>query len=362
MSLLGCILLGELMQKNHYTLDEIAKIIGAELVGDPQCQIDGFASLRNANAGKVSFLTNARYQLVASSLYEKLLPLTKASAVLLAPQYENMCPAYKLIMDDPYKGLIKLASLFQKKLTPIKGIHPTAILGKNCLIGQNVSIGPFCVIGHHCQIGDNTCIEANSVLSDDVVLGSDGYVYPNVTIYHDVQIGDRFVIHSGAVIGSDGFGMIREPQGWQTIPHLGSVIIGHDVVIGASTTIDRGALDDTVIENGVKLDNQIQIAHGVVIGENTVIAGCVGIGGSTRIGKNCLIGGAAGFSDNVVIGDNVIFTGMSQVTKSIHKPGVYSSGTGIQPQKEWRKSIARFHKLDDLARKLQKMEREKGEK
>jgi UDP-3-O-[3-hydroxymyristoyl] glucosamine N-acyltransferase len=349
------------MSTNQYALGEIARIINAELIGEEQCLIHGIASLEKANQGQISFLVNSRYQLVASSRYEKLLPHTKASAVLLSPQFIANCQTNKLVMADPYKGLIQLASLFQKKPTPEKGIHPTAVIGKECVIGNNVSIGAFCVIGSHCVIGENTCIEANSILSDNVVIGKEGYLFAKVTIYPHVKIGDRIVIHSGAVIGSEGFGMIREPQGWKTIPHLGSVIIGNDVVIGANTTIDRGSLDDTIIENGVKLDNQIQVAHGVVIGENTVVAGCVGIAGSTQIGKNCMIGGGTGINDNIVIADNVIFTGMAQVTKSISKPGVYSSGTGIQPQKEWHKSIARFHRLDDLARKLRKMEKEKDE-
>lgn len=346
------------MQIKSYTLREIANIIGAQLEGDPDCRIHGFASLQKATSGDVSFLVNSRYQMLATTRYEKFLSQTQASAVLLAPKHVSNCLAHKLIMDDPFQGLIQLAGLFQYQEQHLPEIHPSATIAKTSSLGSNVSIGPHCVIGENCHIADNSRIDANCVIGDFVVIGKDAHIYSNVSIYHSVRIGNKAVIHSGAVLGSDGFSMIRGTGGWQTIPHLGSVIIGDNVVVGANTTIDRGALEDTILENGVKLDNQIQIGHGVVIGENTVIAACVGIAGSTRIGKDCLIGGASGINDNIVIGDNVIFTGMSQVTKSILKPGIYSSGTGIQPQKMWHKTIARLHRLDAFFSKLRNLEKE----
>lgn len=349
------------MHKKKYTLGEIAKILGAELKGDSNCEVTKIASLEKAQSGQISFLVSSRYQLVASTRYEKLLPFTKASAVLVAPELAAQCPTNVLIMADPYQGLIKLLSLFQTNNHEQRSIHPTSIIGQDSKIGENVSIGPNCVIGTDCVIGNNTVLEANTVISNHVKIGENCKIFANVSIYHDVIIGNNNIIHSGVVIGGEGFGMIRTQQGWQTLPHLGTVIIGNNVEIGANTTIDRGALDDTVIENGVKLDNLIMIAHGVVIGENTVIAGCVGIGGSTRIGKNCMVGGATGITDNVEIADDVIFTGMSQVVKSIKHAGVYSSGTGILPQKSWHKATARFHNLDELARKLRKLEKENNE-
>ncbi len=349
------------MSNKKYTLGEIAQILGAQLHGDSHCEITGIASLENAKAGQISFLVSSRYQLVASSRHEKFLPLSKASAVLLAPDHMQQCATNMLVMSDPYQGLIKLLSLFQHKSKHDAGIHPSATIGPNTKIPATVSIGPNCVIGENCEIGENTIIHANCVISDNVRIGAESQVYPNVTIYHDVIIGNKAIIYAGVVIGSEGFGMIRTQYGWQTLPHLGTVIIGDNVEIGANTTIDRGALDNTIIENGVKLDNLIMVGHGVVIGENTVIAGCVGIGGSTRIGKNCMIGGATGLNDNIEIGDNVIFTGMSQVVKSIKQPGVYSSGTGILPQKSWHKATARLHNLDELAKKLRKLEKEHNE-
>lgn len=349
------------MQREYYTLGEIAEVIGAELQGDPACKIYSVAPLDKAGEGQISFFVNSRYQLVQSSRYAKYLPTTHASAVVLAPNYVEQCSANKLVLEDVHQGYVKLASIFEKKPTLSPGIHPSVVIGLNCQIADTVTIGPNCVIGQECVIGENTVIEANTVIKDFTQLGKDCYLHPNVTIYHNVHIGDRAVIHAGAIIGSEGFGMVRGPEGWKKIPHLGGVFIGNDVEVGACTTIDRGAIEDTIIENGVKLDNLIQLAHGVVIGENTVIAGCVGIAGSTRIGKNCMIGGLTGISDNIVIGDNVIFTGMSQVTKSITKPGIYSSGTGIFDHKAWHKNIARLHHLDDLARKLRKLEKEKNE-
>ncbi|MBA2653865.1 MAG: UDP-3-O-(3-hydroxymyristoyl)glucosamine N-acyltransferase [Gammaproteobacteria bacterium] len=349
------------MQKITYTLAQIAELTGATLEGNADCTIQGIASLEKAIPGQISFLVNSRYQLVASGRYEKFLPTTKASAVLLSPLHAEDCPVDKLIIDDPYQGYLKLAALFAIKASPKPGIHKTAIIGTDSKIAASVSIGANCVIGNHCEIGEGTVIGPNTIIGDYTTIGMNGDIEANVTLYDQVNIGDRCMIQSGAIIGSEGFGMIRDSEGWKKIPHLGGVLIGHNVEIGANTTIARGAIDDTVLEDGVKLDNLIQVAHGVVIGKNTVIAGCVGIAGSARIGRNCMIGGMTGISDNIVIGDNVIFTGMSQVTKSITKPGIYSSGTSILPQKAWHKNIARLHNLDDIARKLRKLEKETNE-
>jgi UDP-3-O-[3-hydroxymyristoyl] glucosamine N-acyltransferase len=349
------------MEKNYYTLTEIAQIIGATLQGDPTCKIYSLASLDKAQAGQLSFLAHSRYQLVATSRYEKFLPTTKASAVLLSPSHARDCPVNKLILDDPHQSYVKLASIFVQKHTPNVGIHPTAIVGQHCHIAKTASIGPYCVIGDHCTIGDQTQIDMHVIINDHAVIGKNGHIHSHVIIHRDVEIGESVLIHAGAVIGGEGFGMIREAEGWKRIPHLGRVLIGDHVEIGAHTTVDRGALDDTLLERGVKLDNQIQVAHGVVIGENTIIAGCVGIGGSSKIGKNCMIGGATGITDNILICDNVILTGMSQVTKSITEPGVYSSGTGILPRKVWHKSIVSLRNLRDIVKKLRKWEENKDE-
>lgn len=348
----------KVMQNDCYTLSELAKTIGAEIQGDPDCKIYSLASLDKAKSGQISFLVGSRYQLLASSRYEKLLATTKASAVVVSPQAVQSCPVSALVMDNPYQGYIKLALLFEKK-SPLKpGTHPSVVIGENCQIAATAMIGPNCVLGNHVSIGDNTRIEPNTVIGDDVTIGNNSHLFPNITIYNQVTIGDRVKIQSGAVIGSTGFGMVREAEGWKTIPHIGGVRIGDDVEIGANTTIDRGSIEDTVIENGAKLDNQIQVGHNVVIGENTVIAGCTGIAGSAKIGKNVMVGGASGIADNIEIADNCIFTAMAQIAQSVPKPGIYSSGTGLFPYEVWKKCRARFRKLDEMARKLQKMEKQ----
>jgi UDP-3-O-[3-hydroxymyristoyl] glucosamine N-acyltransferase len=346
------------MKKKSYLLGEIATILGAKLAGNPECLIYGVASLENAKKGQVSFLGGVRYQLIKSSRHEKFLSSTQASAVILSPLHAKACSVDKLITEDPYSAYLTLAKLFEKQLKKAPGIHPTAIIGSGCEIPATVSIGPYCVIGENCRIGENTYIDSHAVIKDNVSIGKDVFIASHVVLYHDVLIGDRVVIHAGAIIGKEGFGMVRSVTGWKKIPHLGTVIIENDVEIGCNTTIDRGALDNTLLKNGVKLDNQIQVGHGVVIGENTVIAGCTGIAGSTHIGKNCMISGAVAINDNLTISDNVIFTGMAQVTKSITQPGVYSSGTGIQPQKKWHRSVA---SLRNLAKKVKKMEEEQHE-
>jgi UDP-3-O-[3-hydroxymyristoyl] glucosamine N-acyltransferase len=349
------------MPKTVYTLAEIAELIGGTLQGDPDCEVSSIASLGKAQAGQISFLAGSRYQLVASSRYEKLLPLTKAQAVILSSEHASLCPVHKLIVADPMQSYLKVAALFERKTHSERGIHCSAEIGENCQIANTASIGANCVIGGNCQIGDGTTIAANVVIMDNTCIGSESVIYPNVTIYHDVIIGNRVTLHAGVVIGARGFGLARDAKGWQKIPHLGSVRIGDDVEVGANTTIDRGAIDDTIIGNGVKLDNLIMIAHGVSVGDNTVIAGCTGVAGSTHIGANCMIGGATGIGDNIVIADNVIFAGMSQVTKSIEQPGIYASGTGILSQKAWHKNIARLRNLDDMAKKLRKLEKEHNE-
>lgn len=208
------------------------------------------------------------------------------------------------------------------------------------MLGDNVVIGDNIVLGAGCFIGDYSSLDVGC------------YIWPRVTLYHQVILGKRVIIHSGAVIGSDGFGMVNENGAWRKIPQLGGVTIGDDVEVGANTTIDRGTLENTVIESGVKLDNQIQIAHNVVVGAHTAIAACVGIAGSTRVGKHCMIGGATGISDHLEIADGVMMTGMTMVTQSITQPGIYSSGTGFQDNRTWRKNVARFKQLDEIVRRL----------
>lgn len=318
------------MSQQSYSLTKIAELLNAKVHGDAGCVITGISTLDNAKAGEITFLDNTRYQ--------KYLNQTKASAVILKSNYLEECPTNAVIMDNPYLGFAKVAELFDSRPKPT-GIHPTAIIAANCEIHPTANIGPYCVIEENVKIG------AHCVL------------HPHVTIYTDTQIGHRTIIHSGVVIGSDGFGFANDKGVWHKVPQLGGVTIGDDVEIGANTTIDRGALSNTIIENGVKLDNHIQIGHNVHVGAHTAIAACTAIAGSVRIGKNCMIGGNTGIAGHLELADRVIITGMSRVTGSIHQAGVYSSGSPIQPNNEWRKNSVRMRQLDDLARKVKSMEK-----
>ena len=245
-------------------------------------------------------------------------------------------------------------------IRPDAGVHPSAVIGSNTSIHESSHIGPNVVIGIDVVIGENTVIESNTVVSDRCHIGNDCYLHSNVTVYHGVRIGDNVNIHSGAVIGADGFGFAITPEKkWLKIHQLGSVLIGNNVDIGANTCIDRGALEDTVIGDGVIIDNQVQIAHNCIIGDNTAIAGCVGIAGSTIIGKNCTLAGGVGVAGHLEIVDNVHVTSMSLVTGSILKPGSWSSGTSMMETSRWRKNAVRFSHLDDLYGRLKNLERKK---
>lgn len=330
------------------TLAELAQLLDAELVGDPNTVIQGIAPLQQARAGQLSFLDNPRYI--------KYLSHTQASAVIIIPTHRESCPVAALLVANPYLAYAKVAQCFAPVKSITSGIHPTVIMGKNCHIDPSASIGPYCVLGDEVAVHADVVIEACCQLADRVVIGSATHLYPRVTCYSDVRVGTHAIIHSGVVLGADGFGIANDRGHWVKVPQLGGVVLGDDVEVGANTTIDRGALTDTIIEQGVKLDNQIQIAHNVKIGAHTAIAGCVGIAGSTEIGKYCVIGGGTCINGHIKIADKVMISGMSMVTHSITEPGVYSSGTGIQKQRDWHKTVARLHQLDQLARRLKRLE------
>lgn len=335
------------MQRS-YRLQEIARKIDADLKGDPDCRIHGIMTLQNAQPGQISFLDNKRYL--------KYLSRTKASAVILCKKYAPDAPCYRLITSDPYLAFAKIAKLFEKPKQDSPGIHATAIIGEHCKIHPSVSIAAFCVIGANACLEEGVVIASGSTIGKDVFIGANSRLESNVTLCADTIIGERVLIHSGSVIGSDGFGLAKDKENWIKISQLGKVHVRDDVEIGANVTIDRGALEDTVIGQGVKLDNQIQIGHNVHIGANTVIAGCTGIAGSTRIGKNCMIGGGVCINGHIEITDNVIITGMSSVVHSIRTAGIYSSTQSVKPQREWQKNIIRFRQLDKIVNRLKKIE------
>lgn len=327
------------------TLGAIAGHINAELHGDSGCEISSVATLENAGSNAISFLSNRRYI--------KQLKNTRAAAVIIAREHLADCPVYSLVVENPYLGYALAARLLYPEQRPDKGIHPSAFIHDAAKIDATASIAANAVIEANARIGPGVFIGPGSIIGRDAVVDTDARLMGNVTICHSVHIGAGVLVHPGVVIGSDGFGLAENADGsWIKIPQIGTVIIHENVEIGANTTIDRGAIGDTVIGRGVKIDNQVQIGHNVVIGEFTAIAGCTGIAGSAVIGKRCRIGGACGISGHLEITDDVILTAMSAVNNSITESGIYSSPLSITDNRTWRKNVARFHKLDESFRNI----------
>lgn len=334
----------------QYTLRQLADILQAQLEGDEGIIITNIAPLDRAKEGDISFLVDQNYQ--------QYLFNTKASAVLVkAKDVVSAISSAVLIVPDPYVAYAKISALFAAIPAVAVGAHPTAIIGNNCHISPKAAIGANCVIGDDVTIGDNASIGAGCAIGDGSVIAEDTRLNANVSVYYGTSIGKRCLIHSGAVIGSDGFGMANDKGVWRKIYQLGRVIIGDDVEIGANTTVDRGALDDTVIEDGVKLDNQIQVGHNVKIGAHTAIAGCVGIAGSTKIGRHCMIGGGAGINGHIEIADGTIITARSNVYESITTPGIYASAIPAVPHRQWWRILKHLLQLDEFALRLKKLEK-----
>jgi UDP-3-O-[3-hydroxymyristoyl] glucosamine N-acyltransferase len=331
-------------------LGELARRLGGELHGDPGCVITSVASLGQAGPGAISFLANRAYR--------KYLPATRASAVILEAAFALACPTATITVANPYAAYARAAALLSSPPAVRRGVHPSAVIGAGCEIAPSAWVGPHCVIEDGAALAAGAQLSGGCQVGRDSRIGADCVLYANVVICHGVRIGERVVLHPGVVIGSDGFGLALEHGRWLKVPQLGGVCIGNDVEIGAGSTIDRGSLDDTIIEDGVKLDNQVQVAHNVRIGAHTAIAACVGIAGSASIGGHCSIGGGAGILGHLEISDHVVITAMTLVTKSITRPGVYSSGVPAQENALWNRNIARFRRLDRLARKMRKIEQQ----
>lgn len=338
--------------KRSYSLAELAHYLNAELVGDADYEIRALATIQTASAHQLSFVANPAYQ--------KYLQLTQAGALLIRKEFASQYAGHKLILDNPYLAYARASALFDHVVGGESGIHPTSVLGQRCNLGQGVTVGPHCVVGDGVTLGDGVILGAGSVIGDDCHIGARSRLAANVTLYHGVTLGDECILHSGCVLGADGFGFAPSAKGWVKIHQLGGVVVGNRVEIGASTCIDRGALDDTFIDDGVIIDNLVQIAHNVRIGKNTAIAGHTAIAGSTSIGANCTIAGAVGIVGHLQITDGVHITAMTLVTHSIDKPGSYSSGTPLDQTRDWRKNAARFRQLDTLASRLIKLERGQG--
>ncbi len=329
------------------SLAQLAIQIGAQLndTNASEVNISGIASLRQATAHEVSFFSNR--------LYRDDLTQTQAAAVIVSQKDLSYSPVPALVMDNPYLGYAHAARLLNPIPKSYVGVHPTAWVSPDAHVAETASIGAQAVIEAGTHIHEHVEVGAGCVIGRDVRLGAHSHLAANVTLYAQTQIGQRCVIHSGAVIGADGFGLANNKGQWVKVPQLGKVSIGDDVEIGANTTIDRGALEDTIISNGVKLDNQIQIAHNVFIGEHTAIAGCVGIAGSTHIGRCCMIAGGVGIVGHIEIADNVQVTGGSIVLQSITESGIYSSGTPLELSQRWRRNFHQFKHLNDIAKCVQ---------
>ncbi len=338
-----------MIKQSTYSLQQLADYIGAELEGDADLIINGLATLQMADEQELAFYTNSRYK--------NYLSTTAAAGVLLNKSDRDKYQGNKLIIDDPYLAYAQLTELFIPKCINSGSIHKTAVIDNTALLGEGVTVGPYVVIESGCNIGKGSCIHSGCYIGANTHIGSNTTVYPKVTIYHNVIMGDNCIIHSSSVIGSDGFGFAPSKEGWQKIHQLGGVRIGNHVEIGASTTIDRGALEDTIIGDGVKIDNQVQIAHNVQIGEHTAIAASVAIAGSTAIGKRCTIAGAVGIVGHLSIVDDVHITAMTMITKSITAAGSYSSGVPMNTTREWRKNAVRFNQLDTIARQLKSIKK-----
>ncbi|MEE9494764.1 MAG: UDP-3-O-(3-hydroxymyristoyl)glucosamine N-acyltransferase [Gammaproteobacteria bacterium] len=333
------------------TVASLARQLGANYTGDGNIELASIATLQNAGEGCLSFL--------ASSQYRRYLATTNASAVILGDRDAANCPVTAIVCENPYSAYADAARLFEQQPQWQQGVHPSVIVDPLVGIDSGCSIGANTVIEGDVRIGKNTRLGVGCFIGSGVSIGQNCILNAGVTVLTGA-IGDRVVIKSGAVIGSDGFGFVRLDDGWKTVPQLGSVIIGNDVSIGANSTIDRGAIDPTLIGDGVKIDNQVQIAHNVVIGEHTVIAGCVGISGSAIIGAYCQLAGGVGIVGHLEIADHVTITGMSMVTHSIKRAGIYSSGTPIMPNTLWRKTAVRLKHLDKYFRSIAKEGKVKG--
>jgi len=333
-----------------YRLADIAAQLGGRVLGDSEVCITQVATLENAQARHISFLANSKYRAQLAN--------TRAGAVILGESDAGATDLPRIVSDNPYAYFARVSALLNPLPGTTLGVHPNAFVGAGAMIDATASIAATAVIGEGAVIGEYSVIGEGCCIGANAVIGSRARLYPHVVIYHDCIIGDNLIAHSGAVIGSDGFGIAMDEGRWIKIPQIGRVVIGNDVEIGANTTIDRGALDDTVIEDGVKLDNQIQIAHNVRIGAHTAIAGCAGIAGSAVIGRYCLIGGGARILGHLQLADHVEIAAHTLVGKSIREAGSYAAIFPFSKTEDWRKNAAHLRHLDDLVKRVKALEQE----
>ncbi len=333
-----------------YTLAEIAARVGGRVLGDSGVRISQINTLERADSSQISFLTNSKYH--------AQLATTNAGAVILGEADADATGLPRIISLNPYAYFAKVSALLNPFPEATAGVHASAVVGEGAQIDPSASIAAMAVVGRGVVIGAHSVIGEGCVIGDNVVIGRNARLYPRVVIYHGCVIGDNLIAHAGVVIGADGFGIAMDEGRWIKIPQIGRVVIGDEVEIGANTTIDRGALDDTVIEDGVKLDNQIQIAHNVRIGAHTAIAGCVGIAGSTTVGKYCQIGGSAGILGHLKIADSVVIAAFSLIGKSIREAGSYAAIFPFSKTDDWRKNAVHLRHLDEMAQRIKRLEQQ----
>lgn len=336
------------MKRTAYRLEDIVTRFGGRVLGNAGVLISQIATLDSAKADQIAFLANSKYR--------AQLDTTHAGAIILGVADAEATTLPRIVCENPYAYFAKLSAFLNPLPQVVAGIHPSAVVGDGVIISPSAQIDAHVVIGEGAKIGANSVIMAGCNIGAGVVIGENARLYPRVVVYHDCVLGNNLIAHSGVVIGADGFGIAMDEGRWLKIPQIGRVVIGNDVEIGANTTIDRGALDDTVIEDDVKLDNQIQIAHNVRIGAHTAIAGCVGIAGSTSIGRYCRIGGSAGILGHLQIADYVEISSFTLVGKSIRERGSYCGIFPFSSTKVWSKNAAQLRHLDELADRVKQLE------
>jgi UDP-3-O-[3-hydroxymyristoyl] glucosamine N-acyltransferase len=331
------------------SLGELAVRFGCELRGDPATRLERVATLANAGPDALAFLANPHYRAQLAS--------TRAGAVILDAASAAGCPTAALVCENPHATYARIAAVLHPAPPAPAGIHPSAVVAPGAIVDTTAHVGALSVIAAGAVVGARAFVGPQCLLDEGVTLGEDARLASRVSLCRGVHIGPRTIIQPGVVVGGDGFGFAAEQGRWIKVPQIGSVRVGADVEIGANTTIDRGAIEDTVIEEGVKLDNLIMIAHNVRIGAHSALAACVGISGSTRIGRRCMIGGQTGVGGHLTICDDVVITGCTMVSHSIGQPGVYSGGIPFEEARTWRRLVARFKRIDSLAARLKALER-----
>jgi len=339
------------MAPPSHTASQLAERFALRLQGDGTVAVHGVATLANAGPGHLAFLANPRYR--------PQLAQTAASVVVVREEDAEQVPGTALVANDPYSAFARISALFESRPATPPGIHPSVVVDPGAQVAASAHVGAFVSIGAGSVIGEGCVIGPGCVIGEDCHLQEGCELVARVTLVTRVRLGKRVRVHPGAVLGSAGFGLAMQNGRWLNVPQLGGVNVGDDCEIGANTCIDRGALEDTVLEEDVRLDNLVQIGHNVHIGAHTAIAGCSGIAGSARIGRYCLLGGAVGVVGHLEITDKVVITGRGVVRSSILEPGEYSAGTPLMESKLWRKNSARFKQLDALARRVSALEKER---